>query len=125
MKLTDLQLECMKLWADKTLSFGCIVIRWENIEWTIVTNSWWWHFSIKFDDTTSSVRRNSSMDKIIWHPITRWRLCYLQATQKYNYKTRLTLDKNFFVNPALYNQTILEWNEETLLLILQFLKSIY
>ena len=26
MKLTELQLECMRLWADKTISFGCIFV---------------------------------------------------------------------------------------------------
>lgn len=58
--------------SDKTLSFWCKVIRGKDIEWIIVDDLWWWHYRIKFDATTSSVWRNSAMDKVIWHPVMIW-----------------------------------------------------
>ena len=142
MELTDLQLECMRLWADKTLSMWCLVeisdtyydavknketnigrrlkiISNDIIEWDYIV-VWW-------------IIKNKILN-IIWHPITYSRLCYLRQTDKsedtvvnwvkQKMEKWINLCWNFENNPSLYNKTILEWDEKTLLLVRDFLLSI-
>lgn len=140
--MTDLQLEIMRLWADKTLSFGCIVeisdtyydaqkyketniwnrvktLSNDIIEWDYIV-IWW---TVK-----------NKILQIIWHPITRWRLCYLNNKiniANINIDLAIDISNKFNAietklnnNPSLYNKTILERPEETQLLVREFLLSI-
>ena len=140
--MTELQLEIMRLWADKTLGFGCMVeisdtyydavknketnigrrlkiISNDIIEWDYIV-VWW-------------IIKNKILN-IIWHPITRWRLCYLRQTDKsedtvvnwvkQKMEKWINLCWNFENNLSLYNKTILEWNEKTQNIVKDFLLSI-
>ena len=140
MKLTDLQLECMRLWADKTLSMWCLVeisdtyydavknketnigrrlkiISNDIIEWDYIV-VWW-------------IIKNKILN-IIWHPITRWRLCYLYWSMPIQKRTEEVYEKfnamqlHFILpdNTELLNQSILERPEELQLLVRDFLLSI-
>lgn len=107
MQLNSLQLECQKLWADKSLSFGCIVLVWSNSQ--VDNFSWWYHnqYNVReeqyfyyIDEDLVFSNRNWVEDMcrdprirgiwsvdvdeqeahildIVWHPITYSRLCYL------------------------------------------------
>lgn len=142
MELTDLQLEIMRLWADKILSFGCIVEIsdtyydaqknketniWNRVK-TLSNNIIEWDYIVIWWTIKNKILQ------IIWHPITRWRLCYLRQTDKsedtvvnwvkQKMEKWINLCWNFENNPSLYNKTILEWDEKTLLLVRDFLLSI-
>lgn len=129
MQLTNLQLEIQKLWADKTLSFSCIIL---SPEWNIytVTSIINWYVFLKEWTLPFTIDKI----EIIWHPITRWRLCYLRQTDKsedtvvnwvkQKMEKWINLCWNFENNPELYNQTILERPEELQLLVRDFLLSI-
>lgn len=128
MQLTDLQLEIMKLWSSKELSFGCIVEHKSYWYWYVL-----WNESYKFLSKNWTFSW-FAVDKIIWHPITRWRLCYLRQTDKsedtvvnwvkQKMEKWINLCWNFENNPELYNQNILTRNEDVLNLVRDFLLSI-
>ena len=132
--MTDLQLEIMRLWADKTLGFGCMVeisdtyydavknketnigrrlkiISNEMIEWDYIV-VWW-------------IIKNKILN-IIWHPITRWRLCYLQSIKNSkDTSTRYRLKDYFELTNWLYDKTILDRPEDFCEnILLPFLESI-
>jgi hypothetical protein len=122
MQLTELQLEIQKLWADNTLSFGCIIeIWWEDVDvctWKCWETHIFWNNYRTIDIWWIS--------KIIWHPITYSRLCYLfQCNGNSNTDVLVNeIIEIFSMNPELYNQTILERNEEVLNSVRDFLLSI-
>jgi len=153
MNLTDLQLDIMKLWASKELSFGCICefVTKQYYDKYIVMYQWIsWKEKIFAEYISLEKDMNWFYDtdwgfEIIWHPITRWRLCYLRrklmeinknitdiktiakevfSKEERVNKARMCIDSYFFGNPSLYNQTILERPEELQLLIKDFLISI-
>lgn len=142
MQLTPLQLEIQKLWADKSLSFGCLVRdKATEIIWTVynmntlksnehlilcarykaLSNKWW------YTDTRTFIT-TSWLIEIIWKPVDYSRLCYLwNMVDHYT----ITLDKSFSKisswfehNPELYNKSILERPEGLQLLVRDFLLSI-
>ena len=129
MELTDLQLEIMKLWSDKTLSFGCVIL---SPEWNIytVTSIINWYVFVKEGTLPFT------MDKIesIWHPITRWRLCYLRQTDrsedtvvnwvKQKMEKWINLCRDFENNPELYNKDILTRPIQTQNKVKDFILSI-
>jgi hypothetical protein len=138
MNIKDLQLECIKTWADKTLSFWCQLLRHTEdgltqtyyIIWPW-THSKRWISSMPFGsmdlEFNEDMISKSSWDwyEIIWHPITRSRLCYIQSTRNSkDTPTRYKLKELFEIKNSLYNQTILEWDEETINLVREFLLSI-
>ncbi len=90
MKLTDLQLEIMRLWADKTLGFGCMVgisDTYYDAQKNKETNIWnrvktLSNDIIEWDYIVIWWTIKNKILQIIWHPITRWRLCYLRQTDK-------------------------------------------
>ncbi len=141
MQLTPLQLECLKLWADKSLSFGCLVRdKATEIIWTVynmntlksnehlilcarykaLSNKWW------YTDTRTFVTTSWLME-ILWKPVDYSRLCYLRFKQPISEeqnKLRLKIEYSFIENNELYNQTNLEYPEELQLLVRDFLLSI-
>lgn len=129
MQLTDLQKQIMKLWADKSLSFGCVVSnkeRWKVTYHKVISyhvkENW------EFDAICDWYIVNDLCDEnIIWHPIRYDRLCYLRF-QKFlsdeQEKLWLQIEHSFIDDVCLYNQSILEWNEQTQLLVRDFLLSI-
>ncbi len=194
MQLTDLQLDIMKLWASKELSFGCILslynswyihdyttyytILWSEIikrelsfsscnfpnnyifvdsltdtdewvmkddknklyieqkKWYLLSNMFWnliyyWH-NVKMTPEemikkSHDLYKDISLYKIIWHPTTRWRLCYLKSkirTSPEKRKMRDEITYNFKLNPELYNQDILTRNDGVLDMVRDFLLSI-
>jgi len=131
--MTDLQLECMRLWADKTLSFGCM------IKWNFNRSYYIWDENRVFqywDCAEMAMYTDEVPDyyEILGHPITRWRLCYLRQTDKsedtvvnwvkQKMEKWINLCWNFENNPELYNQDILTRPTETQLLVFYFLLSI-
>lgn len=128
MQLTELQKQIMQLWADKSLSFGCIVYSKEYMRY-LRTDPWefLWEVAtcLKFDDKICWVAWfKTNNDFTIWHPITYSRLCYLYRSQKRKSKIFMDLTDKFIDNPELYNQSILEWSDEVLNLVRDFLLSI-
>jgi len=140
--MTDLQLECMRLWADKTLSFGCILKDQFRYYYVWAEDRVFCYVS---DWMQAGYTDDYRDEQIIWHPITWWRLCYLRrklmeinknitdiktiakevfSKEERVNKARMCIDSYFFGNPSLYNQTILERPEELQLLIKDFLISI-
>ena len=140
MELTELQLEIQKLWADKTLSYGCIVksktdqsiyeyntyfpediiIRVDEYQVFTINDLLDW-------DVIRTIEEFDDIYKTIWHPITRWRLCYINSKIKTSPEKRKMRDEityNFKLNPELYNKSILERPEELQLLVRDFLLSI-
>lgn len=130
MKLNDDILLCQKLWADKDLSFGCILQ--SNYDDS-------YHFLIKDKKDNSNIiyqvwlqqhsdysNEEDMLDSytIIWHPIRYSRLCYLYRSQKSKSKIFMDLTDKFIDNPELYNQSILERPEGLQLLVRDFLLSI-
>jgi len=83
--MTDLQLEIMRLWADKTLGFGCMVgisDTYYDAQKNKETNIWnrvktLSNDIIEWDYIVIWWTIKNKILQIIWHPITRWRLCYL------------------------------------------------
>lgn len=141
MNLTPLQLECMKLWASKELSFGCLTNNWQYIylcKWDTFPNAVMKLYEDNEEDLKfrwpfpQTTQNNYSHDYIIWHPITRWRLCYLYWSMPIQKRTAEVYEKfnamqlHFILpdNTELYNQTILERTEEVNKLVLDFLLSI-
>ena len=93
---------------DKTLSFWCVIIK---SDWTIYRSSGaWWTMPVS--------------NKIIWHPLTRWRIVYLRS--KINQcKDWFSLEMFFHGNKEFYNQSELErmkspHREELKKLLIQF-----
>ncbi len=132
MELTPLQLECQKLWADKSLSFGCVVY-WYKRLWQLASDADFiesceeWLF-IHADWCLSWIAKWPCTDfKVIWHPIRYDRLCYLKSMKNIdvtNNEYRKTIMMTFVDNPKLYNQSILEWSDNVLILVRDFLLSI-
>lgn len=171
MKLTDLQLEIQKLWADKSLSLGslfhdkkyglCMITKyvrtgssssewydWVSCKWKLVFSDyreWELRFVIlrtrenlvmRVDEKIEMINDENIKDtfEIIWHPITRWRLCYLRQTNKSDdtivdwvkqkMEKWISLSFAFEDNPELYQKSILEWDEQTQNKVRDFLLSI-
>jgi len=137
--LSKTKLQCMELWADKTLSFWCIVNR-INREWfdkiyyvleptplgkLHLSSIPFWSMMIEVSEDDIS---KSSWDKYapIWHPITRWRLYYLQSTyNSTDTSTRSRVRGYFELQNSLYDKSILERPEEFCEnILLPFLQSI-
>ena len=134
MNLTPLQLECMQLWADKTLSFGCVVEisdTYYDAKINKETNIWnrikiIWNDIIEWDYIVVWWIIKNKIIQIFWHPITYSRLCYLRFINPISSdeKLWLKLEYHLFENPELYNQNILDWDETTISMVLDFLLSI-
>lgn len=139
MELTPLQLEIQKLWADKSLNFGCIIEAkfiswslwyyticelWDYVYWVVQTwiNKWFERVYLESESILDTKY------EIIWHPITYSRLSYLRSTNQPlsipSWATRNAILVSFQNNPELYNQSILERPEELQLLVRDFLLSI-
>lgn len=150
MQLTDLQLEIQKLWADKSVSFGCIIKRkWDDPRICVWQSAGYW-FDLYQEYSIPPIKEcqriwyidwyyddeNNHTDEyeILGHPITRWRLCYLNNKiniANINIDLAIDISNKFNAietkmnnNPSLYNQDILEWDEKTLTLVRDFLLSI-
>lgn len=137
--LSKIKLQCMELWADKTMSFWCIVNRISNgrsdkIYYILEPTPFgklhlssipFWSMMIEVSEDDIS---KSSWDKYIplWHPITRWRLCYLQSTyNSTDTSTRSRVRDYFELQNSLYDKSILERPEEFCEnILLPFLQSI-
>lgn len=138
--MTDLQLEIMRLWADKTLGFGCMVgisDTYYDAQKNKETNIWnrvktLSNDIIEWDYIVIWWTIKNKILQIIWHPITRWRLCYLYWSMPIQKRTEEVYEKfnamqlHFILpdNTHLLNQTILERPEELQLLVRDFLLSI-
>lgn len=150
MQLTELQLEIMRLWASKELSFGCVIKRkWDDPRIYVWQSAGYW-FDLYQEHSIPPIKEccriwyidwyyddeNNYTDEyeILGHPITRWRLCYLRQTDKsedtvvnwvkQKMEKWINLCWNFENNPELYNQNILTRNEDVLNLVRDFLLSI-
>ena len=133
MNLTPLQREIMQLWADKTLSFGCVVEisdTYYDAKINKETNIWnrikiIWNDIIEWDYIVVWWIIKNKIIQILWHPITRWRLCYLQSTKNStDTSSRYRLKEHFELQNWLYNKTILDWDETTQIKVRDFLFSI-
>ena len=136
MDLTPLQLECMKLWADMTLSFGCMLVK-KFDDWSFYYNiiarvEKEYNYDIDMYYSTNWYNIPIWEYEIIWHPLTRWRLCYLRtASRPDNEEQSIEKMKKWMIlyswfndNPEFYQQNIVEWDEETIKLVKDFLISI-
>lgn len=132
--MTELQLEIQNLWADKTMSFWCLIRQQSHARKPVkelayywIDASWDWQWKV-----SDSWNIKESECITIWHPITRWRLCYLYWSMPIQKRTAEVYEKfnamqlHFILpdNTKLLNQTILERPEETQLLVRDFLLSI-
>ena len=135
MQLSELQKQIMQLWADKSLSFGCICefVTKQYYDKYIVIYQWVAGKQKVFAEINSLEKDiNCFYDpdwdyEIIWHPITYSRLCYLYWSQKNeNLLTRewIACNNKFTYNPEYIKQSILERPEELQLLVRDFLLSI-
>jgi hypothetical protein len=128
MKLTEKQLECMILGADKTLSFGCLVLpndveERERLDWIETVENFQeaiWRQPAEIETIEGNCYELNEF-RIIWHPIRYWMLRYLAEINKVSLPW---FDGIFEVYPELYKQTILDRPEELVDLVLQFLKSL-
>lgn len=143
MKLTDKQLKIME-WSDKTLSFGCIILQCNrHSRITAVQDEedyfflqtemdgnelygsdddgylLWWYKNLWFETC-------ESLDDIIWHPMTRGRLCYLYDESGENIvslgilaEIRVKLKKEKDTH-----KTVLERSEEVQDLVIAFLETL-
>ena len=118
MKLTEKAIKCQELGADNTLSFWCIVYTKKD-----ASERWGFWFYNKSDH-----EYYWSIDLNIWHPLNRWRLCYLESKRSSVFNTfeYVAINVFFSKHPELYNQTILDrqHNDELMELILAFLLSL-
>lgn len=126
--LSKIKLQCMELWADITLSFWCCIIHKSHsrkhikkLAYYWVDASWDWQRKV-----SDSWNIKESECITIWHPITRWRLCYLQSTyNSTDTSTRYRLKDYFELQNSLYDKSILERPEEFCQnILLPFLQSI-
>lgn len=134
MKLTEKQLECMRLGTDNTLSFGCLVLS-KDFEERECLDLWIetveefqeaiWRRPAKIETIESNYYGVNDV-KIIWHPITRWRLCYLSRKYQniWSMSNRHTVEYWLKQNIELYDKTILDRPEELIDLVLSFLQSL-
>jgi hypothetical protein len=135
MELTEKQLECMRLGADKTLSLWCIYKYKSREELSIIYPNEYERFDDKWnlwrtykdfwlynnDDNDEMV--SSSEYEIIWSPINWWRIMYLYRTTDWvDYP--LKIEKYIENNRLCFNQTILDRPEELIDLVLSFLQSL-
>lgn len=138
MQLNSLQLECQKLWADKSLSFGCLY-NYHNVILQIYPNNsqWFDDFGMLrqtykdfwvYDNSDNDKLVDSDKYEIIWHPITYSRLCYLYMinTNITEYSADLWFKvREYFNKELIYmDKNILERPEELQLLVRDFLLSI-
>ena len=124
MQLTQLQLDIMK-WSDKSLTFWCILWCDNVYKRYIRTDDWWHHTCVDFDDVIWWFYWFNEPE-IIWHPMSRGRLCYLwllQTCEKWSIQEDIY---HYFIgNEDLYQQTVLERDEETCKLVLSFLNTLW
>jgi hypothetical protein len=128
-QLTDLQIEIQKLWADKTLSFGCII---RNIHdyYIILDNrnfasSDWTTFWTK--ELHVDVNRDIRLDENLWRPLDFSRLQYLHLSKpedKKNFHWFWKILNHFKKNLELYNQDTLSRDAETNILVRDFLLTL-
>jgi len=142
MKLTEKQLECMRLGANKTLSFGCMALvsskgsaeqHFYYIDEDLVFSDRNWVEDMCRDPRIRGIwwvdvdSKRAEIIDIIWHPITRWRLCYLyqwkQSTE--TIKIIFQINNMLYKQPIMYQQTILDRPEEIIDLVLSFLQSLW
>lgn len=132
MELSPIQLEIQKF-SDQSLSFGCIVkYNWEihrlvsYRKHTIENkpfediNIWRW---VNFHAWESFIQYN------YWHPMTYGRLMYLRhinilESGDDTIDARFKIDNLFMNNPEQYNQTVLEWDKQTQVVVRDFLLSL-
>lgn len=78
-----------------------------------------------FNRDSQSYEYDDSLEKV-WHPITRWRLCYLQSIKNSkDTSTRYRLKDYFELTNQLYDKTILDRPEDFCEnILLPFLESI-
>lgn len=133
MELTELQRQVMQLWADKSLSTGCILQSYYDDSYHFLIKDKQEHSNIIYQvwlqKNSDYCNKEDMLDSYttIWHPITYSRLCYLYyRNEVYNiWNEEFTRIKILFKNnPDFYNQSLLEWNEKTQLLVRDFLLSI-
>jgi hypothetical protein len=102
------------------LSFWCIV---KIVEWDIVRITkcaWWWIYYDNYLDFFDEW----NIEKIIWHPMTRGRLCFLSETHTEYVREWNSLRDYFMYNSILYQQTVLERPEELQDLVIEFLECL-
>lgn len=137
MELTPLQLKIQK-YADRTLSTWCLI--YEKIESkrnvVVYINS----FDVE-DDTQQDCVNYLSWDQvkttnwwrlvadnILWHPMSRGRLCFLWTIeQNKNFlmnNARNKMTRWFWKNLSMYQKNILERPEEIQKLVMQFLLTL-
>lgn len=132
--LSPTKIKCMELWADKMLSKWCMFKAKnknnDNYNCVMLNNEYFWN---EYDDIIESIilekSNNKSLfkiKKVIWHPITRWRLCYLQSIKNSkDTSTRYRLKDYFELTNRLYDKTILDRPEDFCEnILLPFLESI-
>lgn len=141
MQLTEKQLKIQEF-ADKTLSFGCIVLRLlhDDEQWNRVYNLC---YLLDFEEVRIAGQKNFCMadlvkkeinnetndDRItiIWHPMNRGRLCYLRWINDIdvtNSDERKFMMMTFMDNPKYLQQTVLDRPEELLDLVIAFLDTL-
>lgn len=135
MQLTEKAIRCQELGADMILH-----------TWNILQSyyDWTYHTLVKGERKKNNciyqvwVQNHSDYTndedmldsyKIIWHPLNRWRLCYLYMISNKTHRQTLFFDDlwNIFdKNHMLYNQTILDrqHNDELMDAIEEFLFSL-
>lgn len=130
MGLTPLQLECQKLWADKSLSFGCMILMQDDDYDLCIWRITWLHNWLDYVFTTDIWVIWEAIENY-WHPIRYDRLCYLYLNSVKIWKISslsvwrfISVQENLESNIELYNQSILERPEELQLLVRDFLLSI-
>lgn len=136
MQLSEKQLKVQQR-ADKTLSFGCIYRRWEWYE-TIYPdpNTWFdengelwetWQDYGLYENSDNDYLVPKDMREIIWHPMTRWRLCYLWLKwldKDIHNNARSNMMDYMENNIDIFQQTVIEWDEKFTDLVLAFLETL-
>lgn len=128
MQLTTLQLECLKLWADKSLSFGCLVkSKATGTRYRLISKNDIYLFVLSWEHRWEIPITIDEVD-ILWQPFDYGRLCYLSeiASQKGNDHLMwyMKIAMKLRDNPELIHQSILEWGDEINALVRDFLLSI-
>jgi hypothetical protein len=140
--MTSKILRCQELWADKTLSFWCMLNRKTN-DWcetiyyvldrcTFWSRRYWissvpfWSMDLEFDEDMIS-RWSWDIYEIVWHPITYWQICYIRYTNinKIYWIEFLKICEFLEKDVELYKKTILERPDELVDLVLSFLESLW
>lgn len=135
MQLTEKQLKIQEF-ADKTLSFGCIVLHntgdfYNKYSWQFYT------FIEKTDELLNSHSKkefyklksvkipiDSEMLQIIWHPMTYSRLLYFMTIYKDCDLLTDHIVEYVLKNPNVLNETVLERPEYLLDRVIDFLDTL-